>query len=264
MDEAKSVFGEDVLVVIPARYASTRFPGKMLVNLCGYPLVYHVYVQAKKAKCVKEVLVATDDERIQNALSSLGVPVVMTSPSHPSGTDRVAEVASLRSEGIIVNVQGDEPLLPPECIDGVVAPFFEDEEVVMSTACKPLTEWERIQNPNIVKVVFDNYGRAIYFSRSPIPYIRDESQRSDIEGVYWQHIGIYAYRRDFLLKITKLPQGRLEQLEKLEQLRVLENGYKIAVVKTDYEALGVDTPEEFRIVERIIRERMETRGKDYE
>ncbi len=260
MSQTTSVLVKDVLVVIPARYASTRFPGKMLVDLCGYPLVYHVYAQAKKSQCVKEVLVATDDEKILRALAPLGVPVVMTSPTHPSGTDRVAEVASSRSEQIIVNVQGDEPLLPPECIDSIVAPLFEDEEIVMSTACRPLTEWEKINNPNVVKVVFDKYGKAIYFSRSPIPYIRDESQRSNIEGVYWQHIGIYAYRRDFLLKITKLPQGKLEQLEKLEQLRVLEHGYKIAVVKTDYEALGVDTPDELEIVKNIIKERIKKQG----
>lgn len=260
MGSALSFLEKDVLVVIPARYASTRFPGKMLVDLCGYPLVYHVYSQAKKAKCAKEVLVATDDEKILNALEPLGVQVVMTSPSHPSGTDRVAEVASARTEKIIVNVQGDEPLLPPECIDSVVVPLLEDEEVSMATACKPLTEWEKIQNPNIVKVVFDNRGRALYFSRSPIPFIRDEAKKSCIDGVYWQHIGIYAYRREFLLEITKLPQGRLEQLEKLEQLRVLENGHKIAVVQTNYDALGVDTPEELEVVRKIIEERKLNKG----
>ncbi|MCX8064878.1 MAG: 3-deoxy-manno-octulosonate cytidylyltransferase [Candidatus Hydrogenedentes bacterium] len=260
MIEAMSVSGRGVLIVIPARYASTRFPGKMLVDLCGYPLVYHVYSRARKASCAKEVIVATDDDKILGALTPLGVPVVMTSPFHPSGTDRVAEVASSRKEEIIVNVQGDEPLLPPECIDSVVAPLLEDNEISMSTACKPLNEWEKIQNPNIVKVVFDKNGIALYFSRSPIPYIRDESQRTAIKDVYWQHIGIYAYRREFLLRITKLPQGRLERLEKLEQLRVLENGYKIAVVKTDYNALGVDTPEELETVRKIMEEQMRVRG----
>ncbi len=244
-----------VLIVIPARYASTRFPGKMLVNLCGYPLVYHVYQQAKKATCANEVLVATDDERIKSALEPLGVPVVMTRSDHASGTDRIAEVAEKRNEEIIVNVQGDEPLLPPECIDAVIKPLLDDDTLQMSTACRSITDPSWIQNPNIVKVITNQKGRALYFSRSPIPYIRDEEQRHNITGIYWQHIGIYAYRRKFLLYISKLPQTPLEKLEKLEQLRVLENGYSIAVVPTNYEALGVDTPEDLIHVEKILKSR---------
>ncbi len=246
---------KSVLVVIPARYGSTRFPGKMLVNLCGYPLVYHVYRQAKKAKCVGEVWVATDDERIQLALEPLGVPVIMTRADHASGTDRIAEVAEKRTEDIIVNVQGDEPLLPPECIDATVKPLLENEQLQMSTACRNITDPAWIQNPNVVKVITNQKGHAIYFSRSPIPYIRDEEQRQNIKGVYWQHIGLYVYRRDFLLHISKLPQTPLEKLEKLEQLRVLENGYSMAVVPTDYEALGVDTPEDLIHVEKILKSR---------
>jgi len=242
-----------VLVVIPARYGSTRFPGKMLADLCGYPLVYHVYQQARKAKCVGKVLVATDDDRIRKALEPLGVPVVMTRSDHASGTDRIAEVAENCLEKIIVNVQGDEPLLPPECIDAAVQPLLENPQIQMSTACRQITESSWIQNPNIVKVVMNQKGLALYFSRSPIPYIRDAEQRQNIEGVYWQHIGLYVYRREFLLHISKLPQTPLEKLEKLEQLRVLENGYSIAVVPTNYEALGVDTPEDLIHVEKILK-----------
>jgi len=244
-----------VLVVIPARYGSTRFPGKMLANLCGFPLVYHVYHQAKKAKCVGEVLVATDDERIKKALEPLGVPVIMTRSDHASGTDRIAEVAENRSEEIIVNVQGDEPLLPPECIDATVQPLLNNQQIQMSTACRQITEQSWIQNPNIVKVVMNQKSLALYFSRSPIPYIRDVEQRQNLEGIYWQHIGLYVYRREFLLHLSKLPQTPLEKLEKLEQLRVLENGYSIAVVPTNYEALGVDTPEDLEQVERILKSR---------
>lgn len=254
-DNISETTQKSVLVVIPARYGSTRFPGKMLVNLCGYPLVYHVYRQAKKAKCVGEVLVATDDERIQSALGPLGVPVVMTRADHASGTDRIAEVAEKRAEEIIVNVQGDEPLLPPECIDATVKPLLEDEQIQMSTACRNITDLSWIENPNVVKVITNQKGHAIYFSRSPIPYIRDVEQRKNIDGIYWQHIGLYVYRRKFLLHISKLPQTPLEKLEKLEQLRVLENGYSIAVVPTNYEALGVDTPEDLIHVEKILKTR---------
>ncbi|HOV32308.1 MAG TPA: 3-deoxy-manno-octulosonate cytidylyltransferase [Candidatus Hydrogenedens sp.] len=242
-----------VLVVIPARYGSTRFPGKMLADLCGYPLVYHVYQQARKAKCVGEVLVATDDDRIREALEPLGVPVVMTRSDHASGTDRIAEVAENRSEDIIVNIQGDEPLLPPECIDASIQPLLNNPQIQMSTACRQITDLSWIQNPNIVKVVMNQKGLALYFSRLPIPYIRDVEQRQNLEGVYWQHIGLYVYRRKFLLHISKLPQTQLEKLEKLEQLRVLENGYSIAVVPTNYEALGVDTPEDLVQVEKILK-----------
>lgn len=245
----------EVLVVIPARYGSTRFPGKMLASLRGYPLVYHTYQQATKAKCVKEVLVATDDERIRTALEPLGVPVVMTSPNHASGTDRIAEVARSRTESIIVNVQGDEPLLLPSCIDATVQPLMENASIMMSTACRAISDPDLIQNPNIVKVVFNKNGFALYFSRLPIPYIRDPEQRTNINGVYWQHIGLYAYRREFLLHISQLPPSPLEQWEKLEQLRVLENGYSIAVVQTEYDAIGVDTPEDLERVEQILQSR---------
>ncbi|HOK10011.1 MAG TPA: 3-deoxy-manno-octulosonate cytidylyltransferase [Candidatus Hydrogenedens sp.] len=246
---------KEVLVVIPARYGSTRFPGKMLANLCGYPLVYYAYRQAKKATCATEVLVATDDKRIKEALEPLGVPVVMTRADHASGTDRIAEVAEKRTEGIIVNVQGDEPLLPPECIDATVQPLLQNDNIQMSTACRPLNDPEQIQNPNVVKVVCDKNQLALYFSRSPIPYIRDAEQQQNLDGIYWQHIGLYVYRREFLLHISKYPQTPLEKLEKLEQLRVLEHGYSIAVIPTDYEAVGVDTPEDLIRVEQILKVR---------
>lgn len=241
-----------VLAVIPARFASTRFPGKIIAPLAGKPLVVHTYEQARKAHLVSEVVVAADDTRVVDALRPFDVPVVMTRPDHPSGTDRIAEVAAGSAASVIVNVQGDEPLIDPNTIDAAVKPLLEQPDIPMSTARRLITTPEDIDNPNVVKVICDQRGRALYFSRSTIPYIRDQADKVESPQCYWQHIGLYVYRRDFLLAYAKMAQTPLERLEKLEQLRVLENGYPIAVVDTAYNSIGVDTPEDLERVRSML------------
>ncbi|MDX9972616.1 MAG: 3-deoxy-manno-octulosonate cytidylyltransferase [FCB group bacterium] len=235
-----------VLAVIPARYASTRFPGKVLADIGGKPLVWHVYDRTCRAELVTETVVATDDEHVARALEPLGVPVVMTRTDHVSGTDRVAEVARNSDAAIIINVQGDEPLIDPKTIDATLRPLLDDASIPMATARRRITDPARVTDPNTVKVVCAPNGRALYFSRSPIPFVREAGAA---ESCHWQHVGIYAYRRDFLLRYAELPTTPLEGLEKLEQLRVLENGYPIAVIETEYESIGVDTPED---LERVL------------
>lgn len=242
----------EILAVIPARFASSRFPGKMIAPLDGKPLVWHAYERARAARLVTEAVVATDDSRIADALAPYGVPVVMTRDDHASGTDRIAEVAASSQVEVIVNVQGDEPLLDPETIDATIEALFLDPEVVVATARHPIRGPEKIADPNVVKVVCDAQGRALYFSRCPIPNVRDASDRDAGGTHHWQHVGLYAYRREFLLQYSRMPQTPLERLEKLEQLRALENGYNIAVVDTGYEGIGVDTPEDLERVSRII------------
>lgn len=233
-----------VLGVVPARFASSRFPGKIIAALAGKPLVLHAYDRAKKAALLDDVVIAADDPRVLEAVAPYGARVVMTRPDHPTGTDRIAEVAEADGADIIVNIQGDEALIDPATIDATVQPLLDYPALVMSTARRQILDPALIENPNIVKVVCDTRGRALYFSRSPIPYIRDEADRALASEVYWQHIGLYVYRRDFLLKYAAMPQTPLEKLEKLEQLRVLEHGYEIAVVDTEYEGRGVDVPED--------------------
>jgi len=233
-----------VLGVVPARFASTRFPGKVIANLAGKPLVLHAYERAKRAALLDDVIIAADDQRIVDALAPFGARVVMTSARHATGTDRIAEVIQGEDADIVVNVQGDEALIDPGTIDAAIRPVLDDPEIVMSTARRQIRELALVSNPNIVKVVCDQRGRAIYFSRSAVPFIRDEADRTAEPDCYWQHIGLYVYRREFLLSYAAMPQTPLEKLEKLEQLRVLEHGYKIAVVDTEYEGLGVDVPED--------------------
>ena len=244
-----SVAEPHVLAVVPARYASTRYPGKIIAPLFGKPLVWHTYQRACEATLVREALIATDDIIVLEALKPFNVPVIMTRNDHASGTDRIAEVAAARRADIIVNVQGDEPLVDPKTIDAAIRPLLERPEVVMATARRRIADPKAVENPNVVKVVCDQRGDALYFSRWPIPYIRDEADRAAAPACHWQHIGLYVYRRDFLLEYARMPQTPLEKLEKLEQLRVLENGYKIAVVDTEYQAIGVDVPEDLREVE---------------
>lgn len=241
-----------ILAVIPARLPSTRFPGKVIAPLAGMPLVVHVYQRTCKASLVSEVLVATDDPKVIEAIAPYGVRATLTRPDHASGTDRIAEAAEKSGAEIIVNVQGDEALIDPETIDAVIRPLLNAPDLPMATACHPITDERDLHDPNLVKVVFDANGRALYFSRSPIPCIRDRQEGQPLPPCYWGHIGLYAYRRDFLLKYAKMPPTPLEKLEKLEQLRVLENGYPIAVVKTQYRGIGVDTPEDLKRVERIL------------
>ena len=247
-----------VLAIVPARFASTRFPGKIIASLGGKPLVLHTYERTCEASLVDQVLIATDAREVAQALAPYGVIPVMTREDHASGTDRIAEVAAEIPAEIVVNVQGDEPLIDPQIIDAAVRALLDDPEVVMATARRLIVDEADITNPNVVKVVCDARGRALYFSRCPIPYIRDAADRGAAAACYWQHIGLYAYRRDFLLAYARMHQTPLERLEKLEQLRILENGYKIAVVDTAYESLGVDVPEDLERVRAI----WETRRKE--
>lgn len=241
-----------VLAVIPARYGSTRFPGKIVTDLAGKPLVWHTYTRTCQAARVTRAVVATDDARVVEALAPYDVPVVMTRTDHASGTDRIAEVAGKAEEAVIVNVQGDEPLIDPQTIDDTVGALLADDAAVMATAKHRITDPELVTDPNAVKVVCDGQGRALYFSRAPIPHIRDAETRATAPPCYWLHLGLYAYRRDFLLRYAQLPRTPLEQLEMLEQLRVLESGYEIVVVETAYEAIGVDTPADLERVKRLL------------
>lgn len=236
------------ICVIPARYASTRLPGKPLADICGKPMIVRVYERAKLAEKVSEVIVATDDERILQAVEKSG-KAMMTRTDHKTGTDRLAEVAEKFPDAdLIVNVQGDEPLIEPALIDELVAEFVADENLQMATVATELTDAAEIRNPNNVKVIFDGNKNALYFSRSEIPYPRN----AGIAKVY-KHIGIYAYRRNFLLEYAKMDSTPLEQTESLEQLRALENGYKIRVIISDCKFIGVDTAEDLQLVNEIYK-----------
>lgn len=232
-----------VLCIIPARYASTRLPGKPLRDIAGKPMIVRVYERATGAQRVHEVVVATDDERIRAAVEEHGGHAVMTRADHATGTDRLAEVAAQRPDcDLIINVQGDEPLIDPAVIDALVAPFEHDDALMMATAKTEITDAAEMENPNNVKVVTDRTGNALYFSRARIPYARNAGAK------VYKHIGIYAYRRDFLLAYAKMAQTVLECSESLEQLRALENGYRIRVVETDAVFIGVDTEEDLAAV----------------
>jgi 3-deoxy-manno-octulosonate cytidylyltransferase (CMP-KDO synthetase) len=244
----------EILAVIPARYGSTRFEGKPLADILGKPMIQHVYERVSQSKLIEKVVVATDDQRIMAAVHQFGGRAVMTSPQHSTGTDRVAEVArKLRSE-IIVNVQGDEPLIKGSVIDKAIRPLLNDKALAMSTLATKMNDVKDWNNPNIVKVVIDLKGFALYFSRSPIPYPRDLIMEQPISAScvgtapfpkeVFKHIGVYIYRRDFLLKFSNMKPTPLENLEKLEQLRALENGFRIKVIFADYEQMCVDTPED--------------------
>lgn len=235
-----------VLCVIPARYASTRLPGKPLSLIAGKPMIQRVYERACQATLPDEVVVATDNELVQKAVESFGGKVMMTSPDHPSGTDRLAEVVlSYPDADVIVNVQGDEPMLPPDVIDRL-AEAFADENLQMATLKTAMRE-EEYDNPAAVKVVTDLNGYALYFSRSLLPYPRKKPEDFKV----FKHVGVYAYRRSFLLKYAALTPTPLERAESLEQLRALENGYKIKVLESDFQGIGVDTPEDLAAVNEL-------------
>ncbi len=238
-----------VLGVIPARFASSRFPGKALATLAGKPMLQHVFERAGRARYLTRLVVATDDERIRDAARSFHAPVCMTRADHPSGTDRAAEVAFSEDAEVVVNIQGDEPLIDPAAIDAAVLGLLEDPSLPMGTLKKRIEDPRELGNHHVVKVVTDRFGNAIYFSRSLIPHQRDPQIGSPVR--HYKHVGLYVYRRDFLLRYSQLPVGPLEQAERLEQLRALENGYKIRVVETEYESLGVDTPEDLARVARL-------------
>jgi 3-deoxy-manno-octulosonate cytidylyltransferase (CMP-KDO synthetase) len=231
--------GSRVVVIIPARYESTRFPGKPLADLHGQPMIQRVYERARATRGVDRVLVATDDARIRAAVDGFGGDVVMTSPAHCTGTDRIAEVAAGLDADVIVNVQGDLPLLDPAMVDAAVAPLLADAGLPMATIKTPIRTREERDNPNVVKVVTDRDGYALYFSRSPLPYDRDGALGT---GLGHKHIGLYAYRRDFLLSFARLAPTPLERAEQLEQLRALEWGFRIKVAEVAAASIEVDTP----------------------
>jgi 3-deoxy-manno-octulosonate cytidylyltransferase (CMP-KDO synthetase) len=277
------------IVIIPARYESTRFPGKPLYPLKGIPVIQHVYENSKHARLADDVIVATDNETIFERVFTFGGKAMMTDKKHPSGTDRIAEVAASMDYDIIVNVQADEPLIRPEMIDDVIA-VLDDKRASIGTLTKKIEDPKEITDPNIVKVVFDKEGFALYFSRAPIPFHRDEwklhstelktqntpslplpplapcssktyctgqegGQGGDSELLTfhcYKHIGIYSYRREVLVALAKMEPSRLEQIEKLEQLRALENGMKIKIKETFFETYGVDTPEDLERVEKCL------------
>lgn len=244
-----------VIAIIPARFASTRYPGKVIAPLLGHPLVYHTWLRASQASLVDRVVVATDSPEVAMALAPYPIDVVMTRDDHATGTDRIAEVAAELDAEIVVNVQGDEPAIDPAAIDAVIQPLLDDPTLQMATARRAIADAKTISDPNVVKVICDSRGRALYFSRLPIPYIRDEADRAGNPACYWQHIGLYVYRRDFLLAYTRMPQTPLENLEKLEQLRALENGHAIAVIETNYEVIGVDVPDDLAEVSALLQRR---------
>lgn len=248
------------LVVIPARFASTRFPGKPLYPLNGKPLIQHVYERACGARLASEILVATDSRKILDCVVSFGGNAVMTSGRHRSGTDRVAEAASGADYDIIVNVQGDEPLIRAAMIDATIR-LLMDGRASIGTLAKKITDRREILDPNVVKVAFDGEGFAVYFSRAPIPYHRDEwtaLRAGEIRsGNVYKHLGIYGFRKEALLRFTALKPSRLEQIERLEQLRALENGMKIKVGITRFDAIGVDTPGDIAKAAKILK-----RGKN--
>jgi 3-deoxy-manno-octulosonate cytidylyltransferase (CMP-KDO synthetase) len=236
--------------VIPARWASTRLPGKVLADINGQPMIQHVWKRAKQSRLLEEVFIACDDEKVFKAAQGFGAKAILTSKNHASGTDRIIEaVGDIKAE-IILNIQGDEPLVHPEMIDATTQVLLENPACQMSTVIRRITDEKDISDPNVVKVVIDTHGYALYFSRSSIPFTREKKGFS--ATCYYKHFGIYGYRKDFLLGFQKLPSSELEQTEKLEQLRVLEAGFKIMTVITAHDTISVDTPQDLaRVVDLL-------------
>jgi len=237
-----------VLGVIPARYASTRFEGKALADILGKPMIQRVYERAINAKTVNELVVATDDQRIFDTVKNFGGKVIMTS-QHPTGTDRIAEVARNSDTDIIVNIQGDEPLIEPAMIDEAVQPLLDDTTVDLSTLVHRINSEEEYRNPNVVKVAVTRSGFAMYFSRSPIPYVKSGVLK---DTLIYRHVGLYVYRKHALLDFAQTPSTPFETSEGLEQLRFLENGYRMKVVETQYSSIGVDTPDDLEKVKKMM------------
>lgn len=236
-----------IIAAIPARYQSSRFPGKPLAVICGKPMIQYVYETVSNIETISDVYVATDDERIYHAVSDFGGKAVMTGKC-ACGSERVAQACGDIECDVVLNIQGDEPMIKPEMIHDLIS-AFDDPSVNMATLKKRITSHEDIENPNIAKLITDVNNNAIYFSRSTIPYNRD-----NLETVkYYKHIGVYGYKKDFLMKFAQLPRSPLECAEKLEQLRALENGYSIRVVETEYQSIGVDLPEHIALVEREMK-----------
>lgn len=240
-------------VIIPARMGSMRFPGKVLADLGGKPVIQHVWENAMRSKA-DSVTVAADDSRVEQTVKAFGGHVVMTKPSHPSGSDRVWEAAQSTDAELIVNVQGDEPFLPHEVIDDLIDAMHGPDAPAMGTVVLPCSRADIAANPNLPKVVLTTDDYALYFSRSMIPYLREGGE----ETVVYRHWGIYAYRRETLAKFVSLPEGRLERCEKLEQLRALENGIRIKVIKTSFDSIGIDTPDDLVRAQEFLARRAKT------
>jgi 3-deoxy-manno-octulosonate cytidylyltransferase (CMP-KDO synthetase) len=241
---------QDAIVVIPARHDSSRFPEKPLAEIAGRSMIARVYERAKKAERIARVIVATDDERILSAVKDFGGEVLMTRRDHSSGTDRIAEVAAHIPAAIYVNVQGDEPLIDPAAIDAIVAAMQEDDSIQIATPSTIIKVTNEIMDPNVVKVVTDFDGNALYFSRAPIPWVRDRD--APVHAQHMKHLGLYAFRRAALLDFPTLPLGDLERIEQLEQLRWMENGYKIRVAETQHDSISVDVQEDVARVEKLL------------
>jgi len=237
-----------IVGVIPARFASTRFPAKVVASISGKPMIEHVYTRAKQCQQLEDVLIACDHEYVLKVAKDFGANVVMTNPNHPSGSDRVAEAIKDLDVDIIVNIQGDEPFIDPKTIDSLAILLRNDPQCLMGTVIKEISDDKDFQNPNVVKCVVDSQGYALYFSRSPIPYNRNVIRPMDSKQ--YKHIGLYAYRKNFLLQYKDWPKSVLETTEQLEQLRVLEKGYRIKTVVTTMESVSVDTPEDLRKAEQ--------------
>ncbi len=243
---------EKVAAIIPARYGSTRFPGKPLALINELPMIQHVYQRVANAKMVDRVMVATDDARIATVVDGFGGEVVLTRADHPTGTDRLAEVAEKIDSELIVNVQGDEPLIDPRMVDQAIAPLVENKQLQMGTLASKIEQIEDFYNPNVVKVVKDQAGLALYFSRAPIPCPRDLNPDQFANVFLLRHIGLYVYRRELLLEYPSWPKTPLEKLENLEQLRALERGIKLYVAETEFSCHGVDTPADLERVSCLI------------
>jgi 3-deoxy-manno-octulosonate cytidylyltransferase (CMP-KDO synthetase) len=231
-----------IIGVIPARYGSTRFPGKALADVGGKPMIQHVWESSSKSKLINELYIATDDKRIFDAVGRFWGKAVMTSPKHKSGSDRIGEVVKKIKCDIIVNIQGDEPFINPANIDKAIKPLMQDNKIMVSTLCTKIKNKDEINNPNVVKVITDKNGFALYFSRHTIPFNRDDAK----DVTYYKHIGLYVYKKDYLMKFIRLKPSKLELAEKLEQLRILENGEKIKVVVTNIDSVTVDTKEDLK------------------
>ncbi len=240
----------DVIGVIPARFSSTRFEGKVLVKILGKPMIQHVWERAKQAKVLDDLIIACDNELVANAAREFGAKVVMTSRAHTCGTDRIAEVVNPLDVRIVVNIQGDEPLIHPMMINSVATALLENRSLSMATVMKKIEDPLLAGDPHTVKVVVDKDNFALYFSRAPIPF---RAHNSEVVSVaYYKHIGLYSYTKDFLFTYKNLPSSNLEKIERLEQLRVLEEGFKIKVVETNFDSIGVDTPEDLEKVKSFL------------
>jgi len=244
------VFTATAVAIIPARYKSTRLPGKPLADIAGRPMIEHVYRRVQSVPGITRVLVATDDERIASAVTAFGGEVQMTSQAHPTGMDRLAEVASSLSDQFIVNVQGDEPLIDPTLVGSLIHTLRTTPEIDIVTARTPIRDLEELLNPNVVKVTIDNKANAMYFSRAPIPYSRKDGAQSGVLG--FKHIGLYGYRRESLMQLARSPRTPLERLEELEQLRALESDMRIRTIETRFAGISVDTPDDLNHVRHLV------------